>query len=333
MTGLYTAEFLARLEESVRAKVRAWGASPASRVSLLNISENATFRVDDPAADAPFILRAHRPRYHSRAEIASELAWIDALRAEQTAPVPTPLPMNTGARIAEIEIEGETRYLAAFSFMSGAEPAPTNDLRADFTRLGAITARLHQQALRWRRPASFTRKRWDFGATVGPEAYWGDWREALGLTPEGAAVLERLAAVLKQRLEAFGDGPERFGLIHADLRLANLLIDGGRIGVIDFDDCGFGWLPFDFAAAISFYETDPAVQALMAAWLQGYRQIAAFPAEWEAELPTFIMLRRLQLTAWVASHGETPTAQEMGVNFTKDSVTLAERYLAGSLFG
>ena len=333
MTGLYTEAFLSRLGESLHSMLGAWGASPRAQASLLNISENATYRIDDPEADAPFILRAHRPHYHSRAEITSELAWIDALRAEQAALIPAPLSMTNGDRIADITIDGETRHLAAFAFMPGAEPTPADDLRPDFNRLGAITARLHQQALRWSRPAGFTRKVWSLEAAIGPQAYWGDWRGALGLTPDGAAVLARLAAALSRRLAAFGDGPDRFGLIHADLRLANLLMDGDRIGVIDFDDCGFGWLPFDFAAAISFFETDPAVPGLLEAWLKGYRQIAPFPQDWEAEIPSFIMLRRLQLTAWVASHNETPTAQKMGSGFTSDTIDLAERYFAGQLLG
>ena len=42
----------------------------------------------------------------------------------------------------------------------------------------------------------------------------------------------------------------------------------------------------------------------------------------------FIMLRRMQLTAWIASHAETPTAQSMGTGYTDGTVALAERYLA-----
>lgn len=41
----------------------------------------------------------------------------------------------------------------------------------------------------------------------------------------------------------------------------------------------------------------------------------------------FIMLRRIQLTAWIASHGETPTAQVMGTTYTAGTVALAEQYL------
>jgi hypothetical protein len=42
-------------------------------------------------------------------------------------------------------------------------------------------------------------------------------------------------------MEKFGADHERFGLIHADLRLANLLVWQEKTRVIDFDDCGFGW--------------------------------------------------------------------------------------------
>jgi hypothetical protein len=40
------------------------------------------------------------------------------------------------------------------------------------------------------------------------------------------------------------------------------------------------------------------------------------------------MLRRMLLTAWVASHAETPTAQAMGTAYTQGTLTLAEGFLA-----
>lgn len=324
---MYTDAFVESLRLGAAALVGEWGLSPETAVSLLNISENATFRADDPAAARPIILRVHRPNYHSRAEIASELAWIDALRETSIAPIAEPLTMESGERIATMTVAGETRDVVAFEFLDGAEPAPSDDLTAGFKSLGAISAGLHQHVSRWSPPADFTRKTWDFNTTVGRTPHWGDWREGLGLTEAGRAVLERTAAVLERRLTSYGQTIDRFGLIHADLRLANLLVDGDKISVIDFDDCGFGWFAFDFAAAISFFETDPSIPALQAAWIEGYRGVAPFSAAAEAEMPSFIMLRRLQLTAWIASHRETPTAQEMGEAFTHDTVALASAYL------
>ena len=71
-------------------------------------------------------------------------------------------------------------------------------------------------------------------------------------------------------LGSFGTGPERFGLIHADMRLANLIVGKGRIWLIDFDDCGFGWFLYDFATALSFIEDHPQVPKLKEAWIEGY---------------------------------------------------------------
>ena len=63
--------------------------------------------------------------------------------------------------------------------------------------------------------------------------------------------------------QTYGKGPDRFGLIHCDLRLANLLIDGKEVKVIDFDDCGFGWYMYDAATPVSFYEHEPQVPGLI----------------------------------------------------------------------
>lgn len=327
MAGLYSDAFVETLRTGAQNLLHEWGLSPATRVRLLTVSENATFRADDPEGSAPVVIRVHRPGYHSRAEIESELAWITALRAEKVVATPRPLDCASGGHLTGFETLQGWRDVVAFEFMNGAEPSPEDDLAAGFRELGAINARLHCHASRWRRPDPFTRKTWTFDTIVGRNPHWGDWRQGMGLTDEGRAVLERTADELERRLEAYGAGPDRFGLIHADLRLANLLVDGGRIGVIDFDDCGFGWFGFDFAAAVSFIETYPQIPALMDAWIDGYRSAAPLTEEAAAMLPVFVMLRRLQLTAWIASHPETPTAQEMGRAYTVDTVDLAEQFL------
>ena len=60
-----------------------------ARVSLINYSENMTYRVDAPASGGCWALRVHREDYHTRNGIGCELAWMKALRQE--AGVPTPI--------------------------------------------------------------------------------------------------------------------------------------------------------------------------------------------------------------------------------------------------
>jgi Ser/Thr protein kinase RdoA (MazF antagonist) len=325
--GIYDDNMIDVLKKGAISVLPGWGMGPDAEVSLLTVSENATFLATDPNSSAKLILRVHRPGYHTRAEIESELAWINALRASDIVDTPKPRMRSDGSLVAEFDQGGISRHVVAFDFMRGAEPSADEALVDGFFKLGAISARLHGHARQWTRSVNFVRKSWTFDTTLGANPHWGDWRDAPGLNDDGLALLERLCSHLDQKLASFGMGNDRYGLIHADLRLANLLVDGDRLGVIDFDDCGFGWFGYDFAAAISFIELDPIVPALKETWVEGYRTVAPFAVSDAAMLDSFVMLRRLLLTAWIASHPETPTAQEMGTGFTAGTLQMAQDYL------
>ncbi len=111
------------------------------------------------------------------------------------------------------------------------------------------------------------------------------------------------------------------------MRLANLLIDGDTVKVIDFDDCGFSWHLYDAATAVSFFEHEKHVPELLQSWIAGYRKALPLPAEDEAEMQTFVMLRRMLLVAWIGSHSETDLAKSMGVSYTEQTAPLCEDYL------
>jgi len=323
----YDSDFLVRLEAGLRKALPRWNLAEGSDLSLLTISENATFRARDGASGREVIFRVHRPGYHTRAEIGSELAWIQALSQERTVATLSVVPLADGSLIADIEDGGDTRHVVAFGLLPGREPAEADDLPRWYRELGAVNARLHGHARAWTKPEGFVRKVWDYDAMLGNIQLWGDWRAGLGLDSAGRETLEHCALVLRERLEAYGKGEDRFGLVHADMRLANLLVDGDTLHVIDFDDCGFSWYLYDFAAAVSFSELEPFIPAVQQAWIDGYRSVAPLADEDCAMIPVFIMLRRLLLMAWIASHSETPTAQSMGEAYTQGTVDLALAFL------
>lgn len=324
---MYDEAFLKRLEDRLRGALPAWGLDETTDLRLLTISENATFRACTASGEER-IFRVHRPDYHTRAEIASELAWISALKADGAVVTPAPIPLVDGSLIADVDDGGHLRHVVSFEFVAGREPSPDDALAPWFRELGRVHARLHGHAERWTRPHDFVRKVWNFQTMVGDRPLWGDWRAGIGLDAPGRALLDRTIAVLDDRLRAYGEGRDRFGLVHADLRLANLLVDGDRLSLIDFDDCGFSWFLYDFAAAISFIEHEPQVPELLASWLEGYRETRPLSGEDEAMMPIFVMLRRILLTAWIASHAETPTAEAMGVPYTHGTLDLAEAFLS-----
>jgi Ser/Thr protein kinase RdoA (MazF antagonist) len=315
-------------EPLARVALRRYGVGPDAQVTLISLSENAVFAVDDPATGTRSALRLHRPGYHSRRAIESELAWVTAVRSDGVVATPPVLPARDGALVTAVEApDGGQRFAVRFAWVPGVEPAGER-LVEDFRTLGATAARLHRHARSWRRPPWFTRLVWDHTRSVGPRGHWGRWQDGVGVGAEEHAVLARLDAALARRLAAFGAGPERFGLVHADMRLANLLVDDvAGMTLLDFDDCGFGWYLYDLGSALSFMEDDPRVPELVDAWAEGYRTTGRLDAAEAAELRTFVLLRRLLLVAWVGSHQDSPYAASLGAAFTRRSCDLAESYL------
>ncbi len=241
-----------KLHEFARDAVAKFGYSPESEVSLLNISENATFKVVDSNTGTDTILRIHRPFYHTAQAIQSELDWVQALREVQLVRTPAILPAGSGEQIISAQDStGEERHAVMFEFMPGVEPTEDR-LVDDFKTLGAITARLHDQSKQWNRPSNFFRFTWDFETALGPNGHWGSWRDGLAMGPSELEILGRLSDTLGSRLEKYGKSKDRFGLVHADMRLANLLVADKDVTVIDFDDCGFSWFMYDLGSSVSF---------------------------------------------------------------------------------
>ncbi len=317
------------LHELAVQATREFNLPDALEVKLINLSENATYKVEAPAGQR-WALRIHREGYHSRAAIASELAWLMDLRERGVVVTPKPVSGLNGEIIQDVShLHLGTRHVVLSEWEQGSEPGIGEDLTKSFEILGEVTASMHAHAKAWQRPSFFTRFTWDFETSLGEQKpHWGNWRAGLGVDATKANLFARTAAAIGKRLEVYGKSNTRFGLIHCDLRLANLLIDGPLVKVIDFDDCGFGWYMYDAATPVSFYEHEPQVPTLLEAWKTGYRKVGILNREDEMEIPTFIMLRRLLLVAWIGSHAETDLAKSMGLPYTEGTMALCEAYLS-----
>lgn len=295
-------------------------------IHLLCLSENATYAVLT-ATGTRYVMRIHRPGYHSPAAIASELAWLAALQADGMQ-VPQPIAGSDGELIQQAGLPGlENHWVVLFEWIEGREPDPDHDLLASFRRLGAINARLHTHARAWQRPAGFERLTWDHASMLGSKGHWGRWQKAPYLQPSQWPLVEEVVATIGERLATYGQGPQRFGLIHADLRLANLLVDADHTRVIDFDDCGFGWYLHDLASALSFHEHHADAPRWVDNWLDGYSDVASIDQHDLDILPTLIIQRRLQLLAWTGSHASTVTARQLGEHWVTGSLDLCRVYL------
>lgn len=116
-----------------------------------------------------------------------------------------------------------------------------------------------------------------------------------------------------QVLQGYGKGEDRYSLIHADTLPENFLVDaGGAVHVIDFDDGGYGWHLFDFAAALLHVLGNDCFDDLMHALVKGYQEVCSLPPEFEKMLPLFFLLRGFTYLGWVHTRKEAVSAKELG---------------------
>lgn len=300
-----------------------------ARPTLVSISENVIFRVDT-AGDERYALRLHRPGYHTAPEICSELAWLDALHASGVE-VPLPVPGHDGQCLRTLPGDnGMTRHAVMFAWMDGNEPTPDIDPAA-FARLGHITARLHDHSRHWTRPDGFVRKAWVPATMTGPHALWGQWDSVPGMTGAGRDLIAHCLRQVDAQLADYGTPPHRFGLIHADLRLANLLVSGTHTRVIDFDDCGLSWFMQDLAAALSFHEDHPHVPRWVDHWLRGYATSGTLTQADLDILPALVIQRRIQLLAWTGTHHDTQQVRSLGPDWSDRTLGLCQAWMQGRL--
>lgn len=312
-----------------------YGWQDIGKSKLIVLSENATYMVKDKETGTnKGVLRISRPGYHTLNELNSEMKWLNQINEYTPLIVANPISGLDGNNIQVVKGNDNKDYFCVIcEYLSGEAPDENNEeqMVKQFAYLGETTAYLHRQTEIWNGTSKLNRMEWNYDTIIGENAAWGRWNDFPEMTDKAEKMLTEVSQIIKKRLMRYGRTENNYGLIHADLRLANLLLDGDQIKVIDFDDCGFGWHLHDLASALSFIEDKPIVPKLVNAWLVGYKKVLPFTDTDFEEIDTFIMMRRLQLTAWLASHQESGPVKELSEGWMEGTINLAERYLR--LFG
>ena len=198
-------------------------------------------------------------------------SWFGSPLCKRCIEVPQPVAVqNSGLIQLTTHADLQSHWVVLFHSIEGYEPHSEQNLQASFRRRGAINARLHTHARTLPPPTGIQRLTWATQGVVGSNAYWGHWKHARHLQRNHWSLIGQVVGDIEKRLSKYSQQASRFGLIHADLRLANLLVDGELSRIIDFDDCGFGWYLHDLVSAPSFHEDHVATPRSIESWLAGY---------------------------------------------------------------
>ncbi len=269
-----------------------WGMSGA-RYKLVAYRENAVYEVSD--ARGRFALRLHRKGYRSDAELRSELAWM-AAAAEGGLSVPSPaltVDRECLARINGMQVDVLT-WLMGRTLDDALAIRERKDRHSLFHALGREIALLHQVSDAWSPPKSFDRVHWDRDGLLGQAPLWDRFWENPELTASDRDLFERFRRVASARLEEIEPTLD-YGLVHADLVPANVLVDSNVLRLIDFDDGGFGYRLFDVATALLKHMPMADYPRFQIGLIEGYHSIRPLDV---AELDLFLALRSATYVGW-----------------------------------
>ena len=280
-----------------------------ARLQPVGISENITFRVD--AADKRYVLRIHRPGYHTLAELESEQVWTAAL-LEAGLDVPVPVRTREGRGYATLPFEGGERHIGMLEWVNGEllgniisrEPVA---FAPHFRAVGRIAAAIHNQSSGWTVPSGFRRHRFDADGLLGDDAFWGPFWNLPQMRPAQGDVITSARRVIAFELSRLEHSAETFSLIHADLHPYNVVVGDQGLHIIDFDDAGFGWHHYELAVALHYHREDDRFGDIQAALVDGYREARPLADSVVTMLPMFLLVRSLVHLAWRAQRPEHGT--------------------------
>ena len=331
--GITQASDARQLEQLALSALASWNVEDV-QLDLIKHRENAVYKVTLPDGTRR-ALRVHRANYHTDDELRSELLWMQALN-EYGVSTPDIIAASDGSLFVRASANSSqvTRQCDMLAWVDGAplgsiEGGSETDpslLIDSYRTVGRVMAKLHNHSSEWLLPDGFARHAWDIDGIAGRNPFWGRYWELEALTPAQADLLQAAAEIAKHRLGQFGQGSDRYGLIHADFLPENLLVDNADIKLIDFDDAGFGWHLFDIATSVFFYLGEQEFDAVLEALVEGYRTERRLPNEHLDMLPTLLMARGLTYIGWLHTRRETETARELTPVVVEGVCALAEDY-------
>ncbi len=296
-------------------------------LNLIKHRENSVFKVIDKVTGTQYVIRIHRPDYHTNEALESEIAWMEALN-ESGVRCPNVIKTSDGrafvtARHPRIP---DPRQCSLLEFIDGApfdklgqvENGVLPELLMRYRKLGSVAAEVHNQSENWQPPKGFVRHSWDKEGLLGEKPLWGRFWEHPKLTADQKQQMLKARIVLKGLLDKVGQKPNNYGLIHADFLPENILTHGEELRLIDFDDCGYGWHLFEMATSLFPQISQPYFDDLVAAYVEGYRSKRDFPEDQLEVLPAFLMIRGFAYIGWLMTRSESfPMGDRLAVEIAK----------------
>jgi Ser/Thr protein kinase RdoA (MazF antagonist) len=325
--------FLRRLRQLAEKALASYGLEGVS-FKFVNYSGNGLYQVQVPTgrfiSPGKYVLRLHQPDYMKPEYVRSEMEWLSALH-NAGIPVPVPERNLTGDWLTASEGDFSVPQQRNCTLVGWTKGRILGEKvrPKQFKFLGRLIGRMHEHTKKWKPPKGFARPHWDWDGLYGEGFSYGvpaiDAREAIPRVHQTA--FNRALDIVREVSETLGRGKDVYGLIHADLGLAdNVAFLAGDAKPFDFDDCGFGYWVFDLAVPLSqhFIDTGDRSKETYEILKSGYEETSSLEGIGTEYLNHFIAARFAQFMFFYQASG---MAHPQHMEESKQGVNEHARYL------
>lgn len=276
-----------------------------TRTTLVGGFTNVVFRID--TADGPYALRVDLHQDHSDRDVEIELAWLRAIAADTDLDVAESVPTRDGRPFVHhdaVGVPGERRC-TLFRWIPG-KPLADAPTPARYHQLGRLSAGLHLHGATYR--PTQEPMRWD------RVFYWPESVDPVVIhTPEMAHhftgprrhILDRSLDVVGRAFERLE--PSGAQIVHGDLHPWNVHVQRSRMIALDFEDVAMAHRVQDVAITMYYRRDEPGYREFAAAFEDGYKELAPWPASYDGEIEHFVAARGLMFVNYVANLMDDPS--------------------------
>lgn len=343
ITSVETLSTLAKIA-GIKA-LDAWNLK-ADKVELISQSENLVYQLDTLDGQR-FALRVHRPGYHSLQALESEQVWTAALnKAGILVPIGQPKPDGTFYQPVPVLNSEDIRQIGLVAWLEGQSlyslvsseevlkqqaEEPDSQLLFDYmNKTGTIAGLIHNQSSQWKIPTGFIRHHLDAEGFMGDSPFWGPFWSLPELSSEQLALFSRVKQALYTYLCSLKKNQHNYSMIHADLHGGNLLVSAQGITVIDFDDAGFGWHPYELAVALFHFQDHADFGQIYHQLIAGYRQVRSLDQNQVDQIPIFLLIRALAAMGWCHHRREVDQSEYLASLIQRATIQ-SQQFLGGLL--
>jgi len=245
--------------------------------------------------------------------IAAEIDWMTYLSSGVV--VPELIKSGNAKLIETYEGDGETYIICVYSEMAGAywnknDPLLWNE--TVFYNWGKTMGKTHQMTKEYK-PSDNAYCRPRFEDNLVPPEYYKSF----------PSVYEKITRVQNEIL-ALSRDTDSYGLIHCDMHQQNMLISGDHIGVLDFDDCRYGWFALDIGIALYHAlwwglpdddrEKNAFAMKIINHFMLGYKENNHLSDYWIKKIPLFMRYRQIDALSWHLNYYKPATTNEVVYN-------------------